>query len=1118
MVVKDQDQRTKALDPNLSFIVQAPAGSGKTELLTQRFLVLLAHARRNPEEIVAITFTRKAAAEMRTRVYEALLLAAQNEPPSSSHLLTTWQLARNVLEKDANLKWHILDNPNRLRIFTIDALCSKIAKSAPLISQFGTLPEILEDPTQLYIQAARLLLEELNSKQYFVPALEKLLSHLDNNYLTAQNLFVGMLWRRDQWLSHIMNHGNRTESRALLETGLQNIIRETLNRTSKLIPEELKKEIIILANFSRQQLLKAGSDSQICSIELNQFPDSGVEELSQWQVLVELFMTKAGTVRRTVNKTCGFPPASDALNLNDELHFKQMKDRMCQLLQEIDQLGLGAELQAIQLLPPAQYPDDQWEVVNALISLLPVLVAFLYTIFRDHNAVDFISIAQGALTALGESENPSEVALNLDYQIQHLLVDEFQDTSNSQYRLIELLTQGWQRGDGRTLFVVGDPMQSIYRFREAEVGIFLKLKKSGLGNVQLHPLTLEVNFRSQAGIVNWLNKTCCSIFPSEQNIQLGAISYSPATAFAFESQEHAVQTHLLTIASDDQEADYVVKLIKAELAIDSKRSIAVLVRSRSHLVHLMPAMKKAQLQFQAIDIDRLIYSMAVSDLLSLTKALCHLGDRIAWLAVLRAPWCGLLLCDLYIIANHNPKGLIWESLAQFSKLEGLSADGYERLSRIVPILERAMGNRLRLNFRKWIAQTWYQLGGPATLEEQYEIANADSYLAILEEFQSQGHLDIAALEARLQKSYVHTSTQETNVHVLTIHKAKGLEYDTVIIPGLHKRPANDDTQLLLWLERFNATGERDLIFAPIKTIGQEYDPIYRYIRIQEAMKSSFETTRLLYVAMTRAKQQLHLIGRVTYDDEDLIKEPANGSFLKILWHSLKNDLDTYMKTSEIQDQNDAPPPLKRLPNDWHLPAGFELQDENQINESGYKFEWSLTYLHIVGTVIHQTLQQLSTMPQLSDYKLSPDVYRLQLLQLGVPTNYLESCLELVVKAISNTLGDSRGKWLLNSSHYEARSEYPLTVQEKERTYHWIIDRTFVDEDGYRWIVDYKSTQLLDNDIEACIVKARLRYEKQLDNYAIGFKLIEDRPIKLGLYFPLFSGWCEWHYLERDADA
>lgn len=118
----DQQQREYALDATQSFIVQAPAGSGKTELLIQRFLTLLTGVK-SPEEVLAITFTKKAASEMRARIVKALKHAYSEPEPDSPHAKKTWRLAKTVLDRDQQLNWNLIQNPNQLRIQTIDALC-----------------------------------------------------------------------------------------------------------------------------------------------------------------------------------------------------------------------------------------------------------------------------------------------------------------------------------------------------------------------------------------------------------------------------------------------------------------------------------------------------------------------------------------------------------------------------------------------------------------------------------------------------------------------------------------------------------------------------------------------------------------------------------------------------------------------------------------------------------------------------------------------------------------------------------------------------------------------------------------------------------------------------------
>ena len=144
------------------------------------------------------------------------------------------------------------------------------------------------------------------------------------------------------------------------------------------------------------------------------------------------------------------------------------------------------------------------------------------------------------------------MALRLDYRIQHLLVDEFQDTSFSQIRLLDQLTAGWSDGDGRTLFLVGDPMQSIYRFRKAEVSLFIKAWQGDLfDHILLEPLQLTVNFRSTRPIVEWVNQTFPMVMPNVSDPVMGAVSYSKASTKPEVLDNGTVAIQILPERDDD---------------------------------------------------------------------------------------------------------------------------------------------------------------------------------------------------------------------------------------------------------------------------------------------------------------------------------------------------------------------------------------------------------------------------------------------------------------------------------------------------------------------------------------------------------------------------------------
>src|ERR1700694_5367069 len=153
-MIVDNVARLRALDTQTSFIVQAAAGSGKTELLIQRYLKLLETVD-TPDAVVAITFTRKAAGEMRWRVVEALRAAETAIAPGPEHERFTFDIARRVLEHDGRLGWNLLRNPAQMRIETIDALCASLTRSMPWLARFGAMPEISERAEDLYREAAR---------------------------------------------------------------------------------------------------------------------------------------------------------------------------------------------------------------------------------------------------------------------------------------------------------------------------------------------------------------------------------------------------------------------------------------------------------------------------------------------------------------------------------------------------------------------------------------------------------------------------------------------------------------------------------------------------------------------------------------------------------------------------------------------------------------------------------------------------------------------------------------------------------------------------------------------------------------------------------------------------
>ncbi len=1119
----DLGQRATALDPARSFIVQAPAGSGKTELLIQRFLVLLSTVHR-PEEITAITFTRKAAAEMRRRVIEALASARNPTPPDEAHEALTWRHARKVLEQDAKLGWKLQESAARLRIQTIDSLSAALTRQMPVLARFGAQPESIEDASALFGEAARNTLALLEGGEGPAADVANLLEHLDNNAAVAEKLLAGMLARRDHWIDNLHGAGDRPA----LEAALADVLHEVLVSLEAAVPEEVATEMVELAAYAAANLAGAQADSPLCAcLALAGLPEANEAGLGAWHGLADLLLTKEGEWRKRVDVRLGFPAGTDAASKARAQEFKLRHAALMQILADRDEF-LEA-LAILRLAPPPRYADEQWQVLGSIVNLLPRAILELKLVFAAHGQADFVEIAQGALAALGSEDAPTDLLLSFDYRIRHILVDEFQDTSFTQFQLLRLLTAGWQPGDGRTLFVVGDPMQSIYRFRQAEVGLFLRARQQGIGPVQLEPLTLSANFRSQAGIVEWVNEAFARVMPSSESVTAGAVPYTPSHA-VHPAEEAAVRIHAFFANDAEAEAARVGGLIRDAQAANPDGTIAVLVRGRSHLRAIVPRLKSAGQRFRAIEIEPLGHRQVVQDLLSLTRALSHLADRTAWLAVLRAPWCGLTLADLSALAEGAFSATVWELMLDEVRVDLMSVDGRMRLERVRGVLAKYLDRRARGNLRDAVEGAWLALGGPACVEEVTDLEDAEIFLQYLEESEDAGGItDIEAFQEGMAKLYAlpDLEARDNDPQILTIHKAKGLEFDTVIVPGLGRKPQSTEPSLFLWTRRVR-TGEdegAELLLAPIKQTGADEDRIYAYLAHLERERERFEQARLLYVAATRARRRLHLLGQVpaiSGDGASRLGRPAKDSLLDTLWPAVKEAFASSFASFVAPAQSVAPSgetavldqALRRLPVGWAMPAyprAVKWDAPQEVEGAGddIEFSWVGETARHVGSVVHRWLQRIAD-DELDGWdparvERMRRTFAAELTMRGIPETELSGAAERIVEALTRTLQDSRGRWLLGAQR-EARNEYRITALVDGERRNLVIDRTFVDAHGRRHIVDYKTSSHEGGEPEGFLDSERERYRQQLERYAIALGAGD---VDLGLYFPLLSGWRAW---------
>jgi ATP-dependent exoDNAse (exonuclease V) beta subunit len=1116
---RDADARAQALDVRRSWLVQAPAGSGKTELLIGRFLALLAIVDR-PASIVAMTFTRKAAAEMRERVVAALRDAdteAVAGPQLPAHAQLTRRLARAALARDRQQRWQLLEQPSRLRIITIDAMATALARQAPVTSGLGALPRFVDDADILYVEAARAALEAAGGDD---ANWRTFVTWLDNDAGAATRLLAQMLAARDRWPARIFSDDPAT-LRADVERVLDLEIRAALRGVRDRMPAHLATALPAHARHALEHFESTGTgppfiDALRALARNAALPD--VDALDAWRALADWLLTGGGTFIRAINVNHGFPPAGGRATDRQQ----RKADFARWLFDAAAVPGLAEAWHRLRSLPPARYGDDGWAFVVAAMRVLPRAADALSGIFAARGQADFTEATLRALNALGTADDPSDLLLAVDYRLSHLLIDEFQDTSRAQLALIGRLCEGWQPGDGRTLFAVGDPMQSIYRFRQAEVRLFIEAQqRRRVGNVDVGVVELARNFRSQHRIVDWVNAVFGHVLPRESDAARGEAGYR--IAYADASTGADVEPTLDLVATRCAEADVVVRRVRDALA-DGMASVAVLVRARSHAQALLPALRAAGIEFAAVDLEGLHDRLATRDLLSLARALAQPADRLAWLAILRAPWCGLPLEDLLAIANASVDRPLADVLFDGdSAIAVVSADSRRRLARFKAAVAPALAARGRTGFALRVRAAWLALGGPACTPTALDRDGADRLFALLAEHERGGDLhDYDRLLAMAERLFAQAGeSASARVQLMTLHRAKGLQFDAVILPALDVETAGPGQPLLRWRSREH-DGEPTLVLAPMRArvgLRAENDPVYRWLGTLDAAEEVAELGRLLYVGATRARRRLHLTAVATCASTPRAwKRPARGSPLERLWDAVAHALPTPSDdpatdaTAEAAQESG----LLRLPVDWQpppLPPVLVAPVPTIVRSDLPVFDWADAVAAAIGTVAHRVLAQIAAegVAAWDERRLQRERERImaELGTEGIEPGLRERAAQRVAAVVAATLGDPRGRWLFDPAHEDARSEWALAGVDGDAIVHVVIDRSFVAA-GVRYVVDFKTGAHLGGNAAAFLDQELARYRPQLERYARIVRGIDARPIRIALYHPLVAGGWQEH--------
>ena len=1126
MSLSDAEARRAALDVRESIVLQAPAGSGKTTILTQRFLALLATVDA-PEAVLALTFTRKAAAEMRTRIVAALADAeAENAPRDAVHAATR-EFARAAAAHAEARGWQLRDNPSRLRIMTIDGLNRQFAVAAPIGARGLGAMDVAEHPQRLHREAARAALLDAEDDSELCAHSDRVLRHLGNSWERAEQLLAEMLATRARWLRPLIKHGP-PELQALVERNLRAVCDETAAAAVQVLGAVRIAAGQALAAHAITQLRNDGRDREaeyIAGAEASTTPKS-------LRALARFALTKDASdpvIRARVDIRMGFVAKTEP-KLRMEAWLKSLRE--APQVHEV--------LLALRDLPDETLDAEGAATLDSLLQLLRYTAVQLVHRFNETGRADYIEIATAARTLVSSGEPGSEMILHQGETLRHLLVDEFQDTSLDQLELLHGLTRDWAAGDGRTLFVVGDPMQSIYQFREAEVGLFLEVRDKGLGAIRFRRLELTHNFRSQPAIVDFVNRTFARVFPLQDAPVEGAVRYLPCVAAAAPTEVPRAGVHWHVFADDAdypaREAAAVLEAVRDLRREQPRASIAVLVAARAHARELVLGLRAAGIAVQGVDLVPLVETSVVQDLIALTRALHSASDRVAWLAVLRAPWCGLSLADLTLLVDGAPKAAVRDLWCDAERRARLSSEGRAALERFIAAFE-PWGDESRrdplgdANLATRVEAAWLRLDGPSCHDDVATLADARRYFdALAAEIDAGDWQGPEDFDWMLGGLYAASDAADDAVQVMTIHRSKGLEFDGVILAGMGRVPRSDPSPLLDFVECVtqdgtDTPGQRRLLLAPVRAADAPPPAIARFVKGFKKRRELRERMRVLYVAATRARSQLHCLGALQFKDGELVA--GKRSALQLLWPAIEVDAvaswhanggDAVAAGAKAKTVERAVGrSLRRLPaarvrTVWPkniATARLPVSSGELVGERVLDFAVASELARAAGVVVHRELERWggrASLPTPEQIQERSAAYAAALRAEGVSRAELAAGVARVIGALQRTVSDERGRWIL-SRHVEDHFELALTGSYEGVISSIVIDRSFVHE-GVRWVIDYKTSAHEGANLEAFLDAQRERYAAQLRRYAEFARHLGPEPVRTALYFPLLGAFVE----------
>lgn len=1105
--------------------VQASAGSGKTYLLISRVVRLLLSGA-EAGNILAITFTKKAANEMQTRLLQRLYELATCTDEALNEILSGLQLAADeeTYSRARNLYEKILRSEAPVKTSTFHAFCQDLLRRFPMEANIAPGFDLLDKTALLAEEAWQALMAEANSN----PSLNSSLSLLFNElglYNTKQAL-NNFLEHRSDWWAYTAREQNETDAiqfaRSQLEKHLN--IDITIDPAAALFTTEttaLLNEFHILLCKHDTKTNKAHSDLIYKIIDI----DNTSRELA-FEYFKECFLTQSGTARarkesKAAEKTMGIEGQERFLELHNQLS--------CQLI------DVNNHLAAVRTLNTS----SAWYIAGQQ------YLNHFQKLKKEQRLLDFTDLEWQTYLLLNHSNNALWIQYKLDQRIEHLLVDEFQDTNPTQWRLLLPILEEMAASEDdrqRSVFIVGDEKQSIYRFRRAEPRLFTAAEKWLKDNLGATTCPLSHSWRSSPAVINFVNtlfeqdifkallpgfiphsthKTSLpgkvtllplvqreSLADEDSDSNTSLIMRNPLTHPREEFTNEQFYNEGLSVAHK------IKNLIAQKTPIENNgcyqaakySDIIILLRSRTHVSEYERALRQTGIPYIGANRGTLLECLEISDMLDLLQWLILPFDNLSLAGILRSPLFNVSNEDLIAI-QQTSKGSWWERLHNYV----LTNPEHATLSRAYQLLLQWQEDAANLPVHDLLDKIYseanvlarYVASFPDHLSQRVS-ANLIRFLELALEMDSGRYPSLSRFASWLNElrqmeneapdEPVTASDDEQSDHrvrILSVHSAKGLEAPIVFLMDSASSTSNKKaySSLIDWPAE-KESPEYFLLTASKNNL-DEFSK--KCLEQQDALEAR-EDANLLYVALTRAKQQLFISGSEPkskthgwyekicsaygYSSKENIEEIIVESTQDIL-HAISVSDDTLLAKTQKIEQSKNPP---EIPPELSLPVKIETTQLDIVpsQQAGNRDMQAVNHTDegntLRGIIMHQILNFMS---RVENSNLS-DFY-------SVESNNIQTAeLELWWTECYNTVKNDHFQHYFDASLYDkSYNEVPLQFTYEGKNVYGIIDRLVI-KNQHATIIDYKTHPYVNKENFAAIAQ---HYVQQMQLYDKGVKLL-----------------------------